>query len=96
MGGAAHVSSIMIDMFWIILSSSVHICCHWFCGSLVLLCRMVVMFCIWVVCFSENLLQNLFIFSGGIGLRILGLMLFGVGVGSFEIMMLGGTSRHIG
>jgi hypothetical protein len=40
-------------------------------------------------------MQNLLIFSGGIGFNILGLLLFGVGVCFFD-MMLGGMSRHIG
>jgi hypothetical protein len=45
---------------------------------------------------SENLMQNLLIFSGGRGFNILGLLLFSMGVGFFDMMLLGGMSRHIG
>jgi hypothetical protein len=41
-------------------------------------------------------MQNLLMFSGGIGFNILGLLLFGVGVCFFDMMLLGGMSRHIG
>jgi hypothetical protein len=44
---------------------------------------------------SENLIQNILIFSGGMGFNILGL-LSGVGVYFFAIMLLGGVFRHIG
>jgi hypothetical protein len=44
---------------------------------------------------SENLIQNMLIFSGGMGFNILGL-LFSVGVCFFAIMLLGGIFRHIG
>jgi hypothetical protein len=35
-------------------------------------------------------------FSGGIGFSILGLLLFDAGACIFDIMILGGISRHIG
>jgi hypothetical protein len=35
-------------------------------------------------------------FSGGMGLSILGLLLFGAYMGFFEMMLLGGIFRHIG
>jgi hypothetical protein len=44
---------------------------------------------------SENLIQNVLIFSDGMGFNILGL-LSGVGVCFFAIMLLGGIFRHIG
>jgi hypothetical protein len=44
---------------------------------------------------SKNLIQNMLIFSGGMGFNIFGL-LFTVGVRFFAIMLLGGTFRHIG
>jgi hypothetical protein len=40
-------------------------------------------------------MQNMLMFSGGMGFSNLGL-LFGVGVCFFDIMLLGGISRHIG
>jgi hypothetical protein len=47
------------------------------------------------VFFSENFIQNMLIFSSGMGFNILGL-LFGMGVCFFAIMLLGGIFRHIG
>jgi hypothetical protein len=44
---------------------------------------------------SENLIRNKFIFSGGMGFSILGL-LFGVDVCILDTMLLGGMFRHIG
>jgi hypothetical protein len=44
---------------------------------------------------SENLIQNLLMFSSGMGFNILGL-LFSVGLCFFAIMLLGGIFRHIG
>jgi hypothetical protein len=41
-------------------------------------------------------MQNLLMFSGGMGLSILGLLLFGVGRCFFHKMLFGGISRHIG
>jgi hypothetical protein len=95
MGGAVHASSIIFDIFCIIESISTHICCHWFCDSVVLLCSRFVRIWIWFVFCSENLIQNLLMFYGGIGFNILGL-LFDVGVCFFAIMLLGGIFRHIG
>jgi hypothetical protein len=47
------------------------------------------------VFYSENLIQNILIFYGGMGFNILGLF-SGVGVCFFVIMLLGGTFRHTG
>ena len=41
-------------------------------------------------------MQNLLIFFGGMGFSILGLLSFEVGVGVFDIILLGGISGHIG
>jgi hypothetical protein len=95
MGGAIHVSSIIFEMFCTIESISSHICCHWFIGSVMLSCSMFVRCWIWFVFFSENLIQNMLIVSGGMGFSILGL-LFGMGVCFFAMMLLGGIFRHIG
>ena len=91
-----HVSSIIFDMFWTIKSISSQTCCHGFCGIIVLFCSMLVSCWIFVVLFSENLMQNWLIFSGGMGFSILGALLFGVGMGIFDIIILEGISRHIG
>ena len=48
------------------------------------------------VFFSENVMQNLLIFSDGMGFSILGLLLLVFSAGIFDMMLLGGTSRHIG
>jgi hypothetical protein len=61
----------------------------------VLFCKRFVSCCIWFVFVSENLIQNMLMFSGGMGFSILGL-LFDVGVCFFAIILLGGISRHIG
>jgi hypothetical protein len=61
----------------------------------VLICKRSVSWCIWFVFVSENLIRNMFIFSGGMGFSILGL-LFGAGVCVFDTMLLGGIFRHIG
>jgi hypothetical protein len=95
-GGTEHVSSIILDMFWIIWSISIHTCCHWFCGNIVLFCKVVISCRIWSVFVSENLMQNLLMFYSGMGFSILGVLLFGVGVCFFAMMLLGGMSRHIG
>jgi hypothetical protein len=50
---------------------------------------------IWLVFVSENWMQNMLMFSGGMGFSILGL-LFDAGACFFDIMLLGGISRHIG
>jgi hypothetical protein len=89
--GAVHVSSIVFDMFSTIWSIS-HTCCHWLCGSFVLFCRIFINWCIRVVLFLENLMQNLI----GIGFSIFGLLRFGVGRGFLDIMLLGGIYRFIG
>jgi hypothetical protein len=41
-------------------------------------------------------MQNLLMFSGGMGFSILGLLFFGVGRCFFYMMLFGGISRHIG
>ena len=91
-----HVSSIVLFMLWTSRSIYVQICCRWFCGNIGLFCRVLISCCIFVVFFSENLMQNWLIFSGGIGFSILGVLLFGFGVGSFEMILLGGIFRHMG
>jgi hypothetical protein len=45
---------------------------------------------------SENLIQNMLMFSSGMEFSNLSLLLFGTGVCFFYIMLLGGISRHIG
>jgi hypothetical protein len=42
------------------------------------------------VLLSENLIQNWFMFSGGMGFNIFGLLVFGVGRCFFAMMLLGG------
>ena len=91
-----HVSSIIFDMLWTSRSIYSHTCCHWFYGSVVLFCKIFVICWICVVFFSENLMQNLLIFSSGMGFSILGWLLFVGGVGVLKIMLLEGISRHIG
>jgi hypothetical protein len=41
-------------------------------------------------------MQNILMFLGGTGFSILGLLLFDVSVYFFDMMLLGGISRHIG
>jgi hypothetical protein len=41
-------------------------------------------------------MQNLLMFSGGMGFSILGLLLFSEGRCFFDMMLFGGISRHIG
>ena len=41
-------------------------------------------------------MQNLLIFSSGMGFSILGLLFFEAGVGIFNIVLLEEISRHIG
>ena len=41
-------------------------------------------------------MQNRLIFSSSMGFSIFGVLLYGIGVGIFEIMLLGGISGHIG
>ena len=41
-------------------------------------------------------MQNWLMFSGGMGFSILGVSLFGAGVGSFDIILLGGISKYNG
>jgi hypothetical protein len=95
-GGAVHVSFMVFDMFSTILSIYSHTYCHWLCGSFVLFCRIFINWCIRVVLFSENLIQNWLMFSVGIGFSIFGLLGFGVGRGFLDIMLLGGIYRFIG
>jgi hypothetical protein len=95
-GGAVHVSSMIFDMFSTIWSICSHTCCHWLCVNFVLFCRMFVNWCVRVVLLSENLIQNWLIFSSGMGLRIFGLLGFGVERCFLDIMWLGGIWRFIG
>ena len=44
---------------------------------------------------SENLIQNILMFSGGIGFNILVLLLFNVVGCFFDMMLFGGISRHM-
>jgi hypothetical protein len=44
---------------------------------------------------SENLMQNMLMFSGGMGFSILD-FLFCTSMCFFDMMLLGGISRHIG
>ena len=41
-------------------------------------------------------MQNWLMFSGGMGFSILGVLLFGARVGSFDMIWLEGIFRHIG
>jgi hypothetical protein len=95
-GGTVYVSSMIFDMFSTIWSICSHTCCHWLCGSFVLFCRIFINWCIMVVLFSENLMQNWLMFLGGMGLSIFGLLEFGVGKCFLDIMLLGGMWRFIG
>jgi hypothetical protein len=74
-----HVFSMVVDMFSTIWSICSHTYCHWLCGNFVLVCKMLISWCIKVVLFSENLIQNRLMFSGGMGFSIFGLLEFGVG-----------------
>jgi hypothetical protein len=49
-----------------------------------------------VVLFSENLMQNWLMFSGGMGVSIFGLLEFGIGRCFLDMMLLGGIYRFIG
>jgi hypothetical protein len=49
-----------------------------------------------LVFFSENWMQNMLMFSGGMGFSILGLLLIGAATCFFDIRLLGGISRLIG
>jgi hypothetical protein len=77
-GAAVHVSSMIFDMFSTIWSICSHMCCHWLYGNFVLCWRIFINWCIMVVLFSENLMQNWLMFSGGMGLSIFCLLEFGV------------------
>jgi hypothetical protein len=70
--------------------------CHWLCGNLVLFCSILINWCIKVVLFSENLMQNWLMFSGGMGFSIFGLLEFGVCMCFLAIMLLGGIYRFMG
>jgi hypothetical protein len=78
-GGAVHVSSINFDMLLTIRSICSHMYCHWFMGSFVLVFRMFVSCCIWIVFVSDNFIQNLLMFLDGMGFSIFVLLLFGMG-----------------
>jgi hypothetical protein len=84
-----HVSSMIFDMFSTILSICSHTCCHWLYGNFVLFCR-IINWCIRVVFFSENLIQNWLMFLGRMGFSIFGLLGFGLGRCFFDIILLGG------
>jgi hypothetical protein len=94
--GAVHVSSINFDMLLTIRSICLHMSYHWFMGSFVLVFRMFVSCCIWIVFVSENFIRNLLMFSGGMGFSIFGLLLFGMGKCVLAMMQLGGMYRFIG
>jgi hypothetical protein len=85
-----HVSSMIFYMVSTIWSICSHTCCHWLCGNFVLFCKIFINWCIRVVLFSENLIQNWLMFSGGMGFSIFYLLGFGVGICFLEIMLLGG------
>jgi hypothetical protein len=63
-----HESSMVFDMFSTIWSICSHTCCHWLYGNFVLFCRIFISWFIRVVLFSESLIQNWLMFSGGWGL----------------------------
>jgi hypothetical protein len=56
----------------------------------VLFCSILNNCCIRVALFSENLIQNWLMFSGGMGFSIFGLLEFGVGRCFLAMMLLGG------
>jgi hypothetical protein len=89
-GGVVQVSSIIFDMFSTIWSICSHTNCHWLCGNFVLFRRIFINWCIGVVLFSENLMQNWLMFLGGMGFNIFGLLEFGVGRWFLAMMLLGG------
>jgi hypothetical protein len=55
----------------------------------VLLCRMSINWCIWVVFVSKNWMRNLLMFSGGMGFSTLSLLESSVGRCFLAIMLLG-------
>jgi hypothetical protein len=57
---------------------------------------MFINWCIRIVLFSENLIQNWLMFLSGMGLSMFGLLEFGVGICFLDIMLLGGIYRFIG
>jgi hypothetical protein len=71
-------------------------CCHWFMGSFVLVFKMFVSCCIWIVFVSENWIQIFLMFSSGMGFSIFGLLAFGVGKCVLAMIWLGGMYRFIG
>jgi hypothetical protein len=62
----------------------------------VLFCSILINWYIKVVLFSENLIQNWLMFSGGMGFSIFGLLEFGVGMCFLAMMLLGGMYRFLG
>jgi hypothetical protein len=66
-------------------------------GNFVLFCRIFINWCIRIVLFSKNLIQNWLMFSGRMGLSIFGLLEFGLAGRCFlDMMLLGGVKRFIG
>jgi hypothetical protein len=88
-GGAVHVSSIILEILFTMSSICVHTCCHWLWGNFVLLCKVSINWYMRVVFVSENWMRNLLMFSGGMGFSILGLE-SGLGRYFLAIMLLGG------
>jgi hypothetical protein len=62
----------------------------------VLFCSIFISWIIRNMFFSENWMQNLLMFSGGMGLSIFGLLELDGGGCFLDIMLLGGIYRFIG
>lgn len=93
-GVALHVSSMFLEIVWVILSICVHACCHWSGVRWSLDSRMVISLS-WIAFSSKNLVLKLSSLSCGMGFRI---MVDG-GIESCvtrAIRVLGGISRIIG
>ena len=93
-GVALHVSSMFLEIVWVILSICVHACCHWSCVRLSLDNR-VVNSLSWIAFSSKNLVLKFSSLHCGIGFRIL----VDRGIESCvirAIKVLGGISRIIG
>jgi hypothetical protein len=89
-GSAVYVASMVFEMFSTIWSIFLHMYCHWLYGNFVLFCRIFISWCIRIVLFSKNLIQNWLMFSGRMGLSIFGLLEFDVDRCFLDIMLLGG------
>lgn len=93
-GVALHVSSMLLEIIWVILSICIHACCHWS-GVRWSLDKRVVISLSWIAFSSRNLVLKLSSLSCGMGFKI---MVDG-GVESCvaqAIKVLGGISRIIG